>query len=111
MTAREFAKKYLTKVKWPRSKKATWDVEGILKNISNREFKFDLRPMKPIEGEQKGKYGSLKTGAEKIVCDLGDQLMIIDAEELHLYLIASRTRKVYLNDLRERLEWTIILQK
>ena len=29
MTAQEFAKKYLTKVKWPRSKKATWDVEGI----------------------------------------------------------------------------------
>jgi hypothetical protein len=111
MEAKEFAKKYLTKVKWPRSKKATWDVEGILKNISNREFKFDLSPMKPIEGERQGKYGSLKTEAEKIVCDLGDHLMVIDTEELHLYLIANKTRKVYLNDLSERLEWTIILQK
>lgn len=34
-------------VKYPteKEKKELWDISGILKNRSNQEFKFDLRPL------------------------------------------------------------------
>jgi hypothetical protein len=40
-----------------------------------------------------------------------DQWIIIDLEELHLYLKEKKLQKVYLHDLLDNLEWNIILPK
>ena len=43
-----FSNKFLIKKIYPSRKqqeKELWDVKGILKNRSNKEFKFDVRPL------------------------------------------------------------------
>jgi len=113
MTPKQFAKKYLINPKWPKSKNSTWDVKGTLKNHSNKAYKFDLKPLKPVGQTQNlfGKKGSFKTKAEKIVYDYDNRLIIVDVEEFHLYLLTNKLNKIYLNDLIEKLEWTILIIK
>ena len=95
--------KYATKKE---QKKQLWDVEGIIKGVSNQTFKFDLRPLK-----NNAKGGSFKTKADKIVYDIKDQYIIIDVEELHQYLEENNVKEVHLQDLISKLEWNIILPK
>jgi hypothetical protein len=111
MTPKQFAKKYLINPKWPKSKNSTWDVKGTLKNHSNKEYKFDLKPLKPVGKNEQGKKGSFKTKAEKIVYDYNNKLIIVDVEELHLYLLNNKLDRVYLDHLLEKLEWTILIIK
>jgi hypothetical protein len=87
-------------------KKELWDVEGVLRGRLNQKYKFDLRPIK-----NKGKLGSFKTKADKMVFDMKDQWVILDVEELHQYLKEHKLKEVHLQDLLSKLEWNIILPK
>jgi hypothetical protein len=86
--------------------KELWDVEGILKNRLNQKFKFDLRPIK-----NNGKIGSFKTKADKMVFDMKDEWIIVDIEELHIYVKTHNLKNIQLKDLISKLEWNIILPK
>ena len=44
-----------------------WDVSGIIKGRSNKEFKFDLRPISKQKNNLTGKLGYTNTKAEKMV--------------------------------------------
>jgi hypothetical protein len=86
--------------------KELWDVEGIIKDKSNQVFKFDLRPLKNnIKG------GSFKTKADKMVFDFKDQWIIVDVNELHKYLEENKLKKVFLQDLVDKLDWNILISK
>ena len=82
------------------------DLEGILKDRLNQKLKFDLRPLK-----NNIKIGSFKTRADKMVFDIKNQYIIVDIEELHLYLKNNNVKKVYLESLISELDWNIILPK
>jgi len=86
--------------------KELWDLEGILKDRLNQKLKFDLRPLK-----NNSKIGSFKTKADKMVFDIKNQYIIVDIEELHLYLKKNNVKKVYLESLISELDWNIILPK
>jgi len=51
------------------------------------------------------------TKADKMVLELKDQWIILDIEELLLYIRKHKVKKVYVNDLIQELEWTIFLPK
>jgi len=100
-----FIENHLSDVVYPK-KKEGWDVEGILKNRLNQNFKFDLRPIK-----NNIKIGSFKSKADKMVFDMKDQFIVVDTEELHQYLKDNNTKVVNLEQLISSLEWNIILPK
>jgi len=88
-----------------------WDVKGILKKYSNREFKFDLRPISKVKDDQLGKQGFLKTKAEKMVFETKDQWVIIDIEELHQRLENKKEKIIYLDEILNNFEWNILINK
>ena len=87
--------------------KELWDVSGILKDRSNQEFKFDLRPL----NKDLSQKGSFKTKADKMVFETVSEWIIVDIEELHLYIRKHKLKIVKLEDLLNKLEWNIILPK
>ena len=89
-------------------KKELWDIEGILKNRSNRRFKFDLRPTEKVKNKI-GKKGYFNSKADKIVFEHKHEYIILDVEELHQYLKDNSKRVVDLEELASKLEWCIIL--
>ena len=98
--------KNIKKASLKQKKQELWDVEGILKNRLNQKFKFDLRPLK-----NNIKEGSFRTKADKIVFDLEDQYIIVDVEELHNFLKKNQLVDVSIQDLRDNLDWNIVLPK
>ena len=46
-----------------------------------------------------------------MVFDIKNQYIIVDIEELHLYLKKNNVKKVYLESLISELDWNIILPK
>jgi len=101
--------KCLSDITYPSKKQSTkelWHIEGVLKNRLNQKFKFDLRPIK-----NKGKVGSFKSKADKMVFDMKDEWVIVDIEELHQYLKENKLKEVDLQSLISKLDWNIILPK
>ena len=90
--------------------KELWDIEGIIKNRSNQKFKFDLRPLVKFKGDT-GKGGSFRSKADKMVFDIKDQWVIVDTEELFDYIKLNNIKKVFLQDLVDKLDWNIIIPK
>jgi hypothetical protein len=88
-------------------KEELWDVSGILKDRSNQEFKFDLRPL----NKDLSKKGSFKTKADKMVFETVSEWILVDVEELHLYLKKYQLKTIQLEELILRLDWNIILPK
>jgi hypothetical protein len=88
-------------------KEELWDVSGILKNKSNQEFKFDLRPL----SKELSKKGSFKTKADKMVFETTSKWILVDIEELHSYIKQHQLKVVELEQLVSKLEWNIILPK
>lgn len=91
--------------------KELWDVKGFLKNKSNQEFKFDLRPIQKVKDNIIGKKGHLNTKADKMVFETSDKWIIIDIEELHEYLKNNKTKIVYLDKIIKEFYWNIIVNK
>lgn len=88
-------------------KEELWDVSGILKDRSNQEFKFDLRPL----NKDLSKKGSFKTKADKMVFETVSEWILVDIEELHNYIKQHELKVVELEDLISKLDWNIVLPK
>lgn len=88
-----------------------WDVCGFIKNKSNQEFKFDLRPITKHENNLLGKKTKTTSKADKMVFDVKDKYILVDVEELNKYVRRKKLKKVYLQDLMFNLEWNIIIKK
>lgn len=104
---------YLINIKIPNKKqkiKELWDVEGIIKNRSNKTFKFDLRPLEKFKNLSV-KKSNFKTKADKLVFESKENWVIIDVKELIKYLKSNKTNIVDLEDLISKLDWNIILPK
>jgi len=100
----------LISIKYPtetEKKEGLWNVSGILKDRSNQEFKFDLRPL----NKDLSKKGSFKTKADKMVFETTSEWILIDIEELHSYIKQHKLKVVELEQLVSKLEWNIILPK
>jgi hypothetical protein len=99
----------LISIKYPTEieKKELWDVSGILKDRSNQEFKFDLRPL----NKDLSKKGSFKTKADKMVFETVSEWILVDVEELHSHLKKYQLKTIQLEELILRLDWNIILPK
>ena len=100
----------LISIKYPteiEKKEELWNVSGILKDRSNQEFKFDLRPL----NKDLSKKGSFKTKADKMVFETTSEWILVDIEELHSYIKQHKLKVVELEQLVSKLEWNIILHK
>lgn len=88
-----------------------WDVKGTLIKYSNREFKFDLRPITNVGNETIGKRGFTTTKADKMVFNTVDKWIIVDIEELHQYLKKLNPKIIHLDKIISDFEWNIIINK
>jgi len=88
-----------------------WDVRGTLEKHSNREFKFDLRPIQNLNNNLFGKKGSTKTKADKMVFNTKDKWIVVDIEELHDYLKNEKTKIIHLDKILLDFDWNIIINK
>jgi hypothetical protein len=86
--------------------KEFWDVEGIIKGVSNRTLKFDTRPI-----QKNKKVGYFKSKADKMVFDFKDQWVIVDVPEMSKYVKDNQLKDIHLQDLISKLDWNIILPK
>ena len=101
--------KYLTAIEYPKEK-TSWNIAGIIKG-QNAFYKFDVRDMFALPDGTPAQTGRTDTKADKIVLEMEDQWVILDLEELHKYIKQNKLKKVYLNDLISKLEWTIFIPK
>ena len=87
-----------------------WDIEGRLKN-ANQTFKFDIRPIKPVNKDRSEKIGYFNTKADKIVFEAKDHWIIFDTEELHEYIKSGEKRDFNIDELLDNLSWNLVLNK
>ena len=107
-------KDYLIGIKYPTKEqveKEMWHVLGVLKERTNREYKFDLRPISNFKEGGEGKTGSFATKADKMVFDFTDKWVIIDIDELHGYIKDNKVKDLLLDNLILKLNWNIIVLK
>jgi|TARA_R110000851_G_scaffold244735_1_gene397453 hypothetical protein len=107
---KRFSNDCLENVTYP-DKPTSWHIQGILKNRSNQEFKFDVGLMFNMPNNELGKKGNTTSKADKMVFEDLNQWIIIDLKELYKYLKDKKLQKVYLQDLISELEWNIVLPK
>ena len=100
---------YLTAIEYTKEK-TSWNIDGILKN-KNAYYKYDVRDMFELPDGTAAQTGRTDTKADKMVLKIEDKWVILDLEELHLYIKKNNLTKVYINDLISELEWNIILPK
>jgi hypothetical protein len=100
---------YLTAIEYPKSK-TSWNIAGIIKG-QNAFYKFDVRDMFKLPDGTSAQKGKLDSKADKMVLEMDDKWVILDLEELHQYIKKNKLKKVYVNDLISKLEWTIFIPK
>jgi hypothetical protein len=101
--------KYLTAIEYPKEK-TSWNIAGIIKG-QNAFYKFDVRDMFELPDGTPVQKGRLDSKADKMVLEMDNKWVILDLEELHQYIKKNKLKKVYVNDLISKLEWTIFLAK
>jgi hypothetical protein len=101
--------KYLSSIEYPKQK-TSWNIAGIIKG-QNAFYKFDVRDMFALPNGTPAQKGRLDSKADKMVLEMEDKWVILDLEELHQYIKKNKLKKVYVNDLISKLEWTIFLAK
>ena len=99
----------LTSVEYPKEK-TSWNIAGIIKG-QNAFYRFDIREMIKLSDGTPAQKFKTNIKADKMVLEIGNKWIILDLEELHNYLKKNRLKKVYVNDLIPKLEWTIFLPK
>ena len=100
---------HLTAIEYPKEK-TSWNIAGILKD-KNAYYKYDVRDMFTLPDGTPAQKGRLDSKADKMVLEMEDKWVILDLEELHQYIKKNKLKKVYVNDLISKLEWTIFLAK
>jgi len=108
MIVQRFAK-HLTAIEYPKEK-TSWNIAGILKD-KNAFYKFDVRNMFELPDGTPAQKGKTDSKADKMVLEIKNKWVILDLKELHQYIKKNKLKKVYVNDLLSKLEWTIILNK
>ena len=106
MIVQRFAK-HLTAIEYPKEK-TSWNIAGILKD-KNAFYKFDVRNMFELPDGTPAQKGKTDSKADKMVLEIKNKWVILDLKELHQYIKKNKLKKVYVNDLLSKLEWTIIL--
>ena len=101
--------KNLTAIEYPKEK-SSWNIAGILKD-KNAYYKYDVRDMFNLTDGTLAQKGRTDSKADKMVLEMEDKWVILDLEELHQYIKKNKLKKVYVNDLISKLEWTIFLAK
>jgi len=101
--------KYLENIEYPKQK-TSWNISGIIKG-QNAFYKFDVRDMFNLSDGTLAQKSRTDTEADKMVLEMKDQWIIFDLEELIKYIKKNKLKKVYVNDLISKLEWTIFLKK
>jgi len=101
--------KYLENIEYPKQK-TSWNISGIIKG-QNAFYKFDVRDMFNLSDGTLAQKSRTDTKADKMVLEMKDQWIIFDLEELIKYIKKNKLKKVYVNDLISKLEWTIFLKK
>jgi|TARA_Y100000114_G_scaffold157041_1_gene186710 hypothetical protein len=108
MIVKKFSE-YLTAVEYPKEK-CSWNIAGILKS-QNAFYKFDVRDMFELSDGTPAQSGRIDTKADKMVLEMKDQWIILDLEELTPFIKKNKIKRISLNDLIPKLEWTIFLAK
>jgi len=99
----------LTAIEYPKEK-ASWNIAGIIKD-KNAFYRFDVRDMFNLPDGTPAQKGRTDSKADKMVLEMEDKWVILDLKELHQYIKKNKLKKVYVNDLISKLEWTIFLAK
>ena len=100
---------YLTAVEYPKEK-TSWNIAGMIKG-KNAFYRFDVREMFKMPDGTLAQSGRLDTKAQKMVFETKDKWLIFDIEELHQQIRKNKTKKVYINNLLDSLEWNIVIDK
>lgn len=100
---------YLTAVEYPKEK-TSWNIAGIIKG-KNAFYRFDVREIFKMPDGTPAQSGRLDTKAQKMVFETKDKWLIFDIEELHQHIRKNKTKKVYINNLLDSLEWNIVIDK
>ena len=111
---KDFIKKHLTNVKQATKKekeKEFWDVAGILKNRLNEKLKYDLRLYDKDDQGRDVKPLTNRSKADKIVFEQKDKWVIVEAVELHGFIITHRLKEINLDEIIDALEWNININK
>jgi len=110
----KFVEDYLTSVKWANKEEEEekfWQVEGIIKKHSNQLFKFDISFLKFYPNNKIGKKITDKSKSDKILIEEYKNWVLIDTKEVIEYVVKNQLKEIYLDDLKEKLDWNIILPK
>lgn len=99
----------LTAIEYPKEK-TSWNIAGILKD-KNAFYKFDVRDLKKQSNNHFYQTGKTNTKADKMVFDFKDEWVILDIEELHTYIKKNKGKDFNLEDLLNKLDWTIRILK
>lgn len=105
-----FVEKYLINVEWNKNKEEHWQVKGMLKDISNQVFTFDIRRLKDYKGET-AKLVKLPNKADKILIENKSEWVIIDTKELQKFVNKNKKNKIYIKELDKQIEWNIKIKK
>jgi len=104
----EFVNQYLTNIKWNDSEE--WQVEGLIKKLSNQYLKFDIRFLKDFSNKQ-GKLINYNSKADKVLFENDKEWILIDTQELIKYVKISNLKEIKVDDLLSNIDWNIILPK
>lgn len=104
----KFVEQYLTNVKWHENEQ--WQVEGIIKKLSNQYLKFDIRFLKDFDNK-KGKLINSKSEADKVLFEDDNNWILVDTQELIKYMKQCNLKEVNLEELIKKIDWNIILPK
>jgi hypothetical protein len=103
--------KHLSYVDYPKNKKSSWHISGILPKFSNQIHKYDVRGMKIEDNGHLTKRGSTYSKANKIVFETRDEWLIFDTEEFHRYLYDNKIKIIHLNKMVKNLNKIWVLSK
>lgn len=104
----EFVNQYLTNIKWNDSEE--WQVEGLIKKLSNQYLKFDIRFLKDFENK-KGKLIASNSKSDKVLFENDTEWILVDTQELIKYMKTNSLKEVLLENLIKDIDWNIILPK
>lgn len=104
----KFVNEYLSDIKWNDSE--DWQVEGIIKKLSNQYLKFNIQFLKDY-AHKKGKIISSKSQSDKVLFENDKEWILIDTQELIKYMKTTSLKEINLEDLLSNIDWNIILPK
>lgn len=104
----KFVNQYLSNIKWNKSE--DWQVEGIIKNLSNQYLKFNIQFLKDFTGK-KGKLINSKSQSDKVLFENDNEWVLIDTQEFIKYMKEHSLKEIKLEELIKTIDWNIILPK